>query len=177
MFGLHTHTHTHIHRPFWVASIEDLVGDAGHLNAFEGQPWDIIQLAWIWGLNEDLYDSIAERHGRGRQLARVRFQFGTSAYIISRSGMEKVLDLFFLDRSPHGLIRLQEGGRQAELYVAAAGNVLVTVPSLFTIEGSDTTISTGEEEQRRLRSHRESNSFHIKAMFDLYHAAQKERAS
>lgn len=107
----------------------------------------------------------------------MRFQFGTSAYIMSRAGMEKVVDAFFLDRSPQGLIRLQEGGRQAELYVAAASNVLVTVPSLFTIEGSDTTISTGEEEQRRLSSHRESNNIHTKAMFDLYHAAvKKEKA-
>jgi hypothetical protein len=124
-------------------------------------------LAWIWGLNENLYDSIQERHGRGQQLVRVRFQFGTSAYIISRTGMERVLDTFFSDRSPQGLIQLREGGSQAELYVAAAQNVLVTVPSLFTIDGSDTTISTGEEEQRRLNSHRESNWIHIKATFDL----------
>lgn len=158
-----------------MASIQDLVDEADALNAFENQPWDLIQLAWIWGLNEDLYDNIKDRHGPGRQLVRVRFQFGTSAYLISRAGMEKVLDAHFSDRSPQGLIRLQEGGRQAELYVAAAPNVLVTVPSLFTIDGSDTTISTGEEEQRRLRSHRESNWVHVRAMLDVHRAADKSR--
>lgn len=132
-----------------------------------------MQLAWIWGLNEELYDNIQERHGRGRQLVRVRFQFGTSAYIISRAGMEKVLDAFFSDRSPQGLIQLWEGGRQAELYVATASNVLVTVPSLFTIDGADTTISTGEEERRRLSSHRESNWIHVQATLDLNRRAPK----
>lgn len=155
--------------------MDELVVEANTLDAFDGQPWDIIQLAWIWGLNEDLYENIEKRHGRGHQLVRLRFQFGTSAYIISRTGMERVLDTFFSDRSPQGWIELWEGGRQAELYVASAQNVLVTVPSLFTIEGSDTTISTGEEERRRLSSHRESNSIHVKVMLDLHRASLKER--
>lgn len=145
--------------------------EAERLEAFEGNPWDIIQLGWIWGLNEELYDNIEER--LGHQLVPQRLQFGTSAYIISRPGMEKVMDAHFSDRTPQGLMQLQEGGRQAELYVAAASNVLVTVPSLFTIEGSDTTISTGEEGARRLRSHRESNAIHTKAMLDLFRHAKR----
>lgn len=132
-----------------------------------GDPWGLIQLAWIWGLDEGLYDDMEAQYGQGHHLVRTRFQFGTSAYIISKAGMENVLDSFFSD----GLVRLQEGGRQAELYVSAASNVLVAVPSLFTIEGYDTTISTGEEEQRRLSSHRESNNVHIKATLDLFYAS------
>jgi hypothetical protein len=46
--------------------------------------------------------------------------------------------------------------------------VLVTVPSLFTIKGSDTTISTADEERRRLASHRKSNWVHVKAMLDVH---------
>lgn len=136
------------------------------------EPWDLIQLSWIWGLNEELYDDISRRiGGPADQLVRTRFQFGTSAYVVSRSGMAKIMDAFFTDETPAGIIRLDEGGRQAELYVSTASNILVTVPSLFPIEGSDTTISTGEEEERRLRSHRESNSIHAKAVLDLFRAA------
>jgi hypothetical protein len=134
--------------------------------------WDLIQLSWIWGLNEDLYDGIEQRlDGAADQLVRSRFQFGTSAYVISRSGMRKILGKYFSGNTPSGMIHLEEGGRQAELYVSTASNILVTVPSLFPIEGSDTTISTGEEEERRLRSHRESNSIHAKATLDLFRAA------
>ena len=90
--------------------------------------------------------------------------------------MHKILRAYFSDDTLYGDIRLKEGGQQAELYVSTAANVFVTVPSLFPIEGSDTTISTGEEEQRRLRSHRESNSIHAKATLDLFRAARAARA-
>ena len=85
--------------------------------------------------------------------------------------MRKVLNAYFSDDTPTSQVRLEQGGRQAELYVSTASNILVTVPSLFPIEGSDTTISTGEEEERRLRSHRESNSIHAQATMDLFRAA------
>jgi len=134
--------------------------------------WGLIQLSWIWGLNEELYHGVAHRaDGPMHQLVQTRFQFGTSAYVISRSGMRKVLNAYFSDDTPTSQVRLEQGGRQAELYVSTASNILVTVPSLFPIEGSDTTISTGEEEERRLRSHRESNSIHAQATMDLFRAA------
>jgi hypothetical protein len=103
------------------------------------------------------------------------FQFGTSAYIISKRGMEKILDAYFTDRAETGQIRLRKGGDQAELYIyGAVSNLYVAVPSFFTIEGSDTTISIGEESQRRLSSHRESNNIHIKATFDLCHKMKED---
>lgn len=146
---------------------------AGNLTVRDKDPWDLIQLSWVWGLNEELYDGISLRAGNpARQLVRTRFQFGTSAYVISRVGMHKILDAYFSDDTPYGNVRLEEGGRQAELYVSTAANLLVTVPSLFPIDGSDTTISTGDEEERRLRSHRESNNIHAKATLDLFRAAQ-----
>lgn len=144
----------------------------------DDDPWDIIQLAWIWGLDEGLYDDLPRRAGGASdQLVHTRFQFGTAAYVISRAGMRKILSAYFSDDTVDGKIRLEEGGRQAELYVSTASNVLVAVPSLFPIEGSDTTISTGEEEHRRLRSHRESNSIHAKATLDLFRAAKARRAA
>jgi len=138
--------------------------------------WDLIQLSWIWGLNEELYDDITLRaDGPMHQLVNTRFQFGTSAYVLSRSGMRKILGAYFSADTPTAKIRLEEGGRQAELYVSTASNIFVTVPSLFPIEGSDTTISTGEEEERRLRSHRESNSIHAQATMDLFRAGMDVR--
>lgn len=159
-------------RPFWTSSIRELVSAADTLMPPDKDTWGLIQLSWIWGLNQELYDGIAHRvDGPTHQLAPMRFQFGTSAYVISRTGMCKVLNAYFSDDTPTSQIRLEQGGRQAELYVGTASNILVTVPSLFPIEGSDTTISTGEEEERRLRSHRESNSIHAQATLDLFRAA------
>ena len=83
--------------------------------------------------------------------------------------MSNVLDAYFSDRTPIGTIRLRGGGDQAELYVyGPVSRLYVAVPSFFTIEGSETTISIGEESKKRLASHRESNNIHIKAMLDLY---------
>ena len=87
-----------------------------------------------------------------------------------------ILDAYFTDRTKTGQIRLRKGGDQAELYIyGAVSNLYVAVPSFFTIEGSDTTISTGKESHRRRSSHRESNNIHIKAIFDLYHEMKKEK--
>jgi len=91
--------------------------------------------------------------------------------------MGTILDAYFTDRTETGQIRLRKGGDQAELYIySAVSNLFVAVPSFFTIEGSDTTISIGEESRRRLLSHRESNNIHIKTTFDLYHEMKKERS-
>jgi hypothetical protein len=140
--------------------------------------WDIIQTAWIWGMDENLYDRSVHPVAPGRHVLSKRFQFGTSAYIISKRAMETILDTYFSDRTPTGQIRLRRGGDQAELYVyGAVSRLYVAVPSLFTIEGSDTTISIGEESQRRLSSHRESNNIHTKTTFDLYHEMKKQKKS
>lgn len=121
-------------------------------------------------MDENLYDRNVHNITPDQHVLQKRFQFGTSAYIISKRGMEKVLDAHFSDRTANSLIRLRKGGDQAELYVyGVVSDFYVTIPSYFTIEGSETTISVGEESQRRLSSHRESNSIHTKAIFDLYH--------
>jgi len=152
-----------------------VVNEAGN---YSGGKWDMVQIAWIWGMDEKLYDRAAHNFGPGRHVLQTKFQFGTSAYIISKRGMGMILDAYFTDRTETGRIRLRKGGNQAELYIyGAVSNLYVAMPSFFTIEGSDTTISTGEESQRRLSSHRESNSIHIKMTFDLYHEMKKERSS
>jgi len=136
----------------------------------------MVQMAWIWGMDKTLYDRGAHNFGPRRHILQTRFQFGTSAYIISKRGMEKILDAYFTDSTENGQICLRRGGDQAELYIyGAISNLFVAVPSFFTIEGSDTTISTGEESQLRLSSHRESNSIHIKTAFDLFHEMKKEK--
>lgn len=151
----------------------DAVYEAGNYSA---STWEIIQTAWIWGMDEDLYDRSMHPFGPGHHVLPKRSQFGTSAYIISKRGMEKVLDAYFSDRTAAAQIRLRTGGDQAELYVyGAVSSLYVAVPSMFTIEGSDTTISVGEEGKRRLSSHRKSNTIHTKTTFDLYRESQKTR--
>jgi len=165
----------HRHRPFWTGSLIDLVNEAVK---YSNGSWEVVQAAWIWGMDENLYDRSVHPFGPGRHVLPKRFQFGTSAYIISKRGMEKILDAYFTDRTESGQIRLRKGGNQAELYIyGAVSNLYVAVPSVFTIEGSDTTISIGEESQRRLSSHRESNNIHIKTTIDLYHEMKKEGSS
>ena len=140
--------------------------------------WEVVQAAWIWGMNEDVYDRSVHPFGPGCHVLPKRFQFGTSAYIISKRGMGKILDAYFTDRTETGQIRLRKGGDQAELYIyGAVSNLYVAAPSVFTFEGSDTTISIGEEGRRRLSSHRESNNIHIKTTIDQYYEMKKERSS
>ena len=165
----------HRHRPFWTESLIDVVNEA--VNYSNGS-WEVTQTAWIWGMDEDVYDRSVHPFSPGRQVLRKRFQFGTSAYIVSKRGMGKILDAYFTDRTETGQIRLRKGGDQAELYIyGAVSNLYIVVPSFFTIEGSDTTISIGEESQRRLSSHRASNKIHIKTTFELYHDMKKARLS
>lgn len=171
--SLHAHFIHTTCRPFWTNSLVDVINEAGNYSA---GTWDMVQMAWIWGMDETLYDRDAHNFGPDRHLLQTRFQFGTSAYVISKGGMGKILNAYFTDRTETGQIRLRKGGDQAELYIyGAISNLYVAMPSFFTIEGSDTTISVGEESQRRLSSHRESNSIHIKTTFDLFHEMKKKK--
>lgn len=90
----------------------DAVQEAGNYSV---DTWDIIQTAWIWGLDEDSYYRSVHSFGPGRDALQERFQFGTSAYIISKGGMEKILDAYISDRTEAGQIHLRSGGDQAEL--------------------------------------------------------------
>ena len=160
----------HRHRPFWTGSLIDLVNEA--VNYSNGS-WEVVQAAWIWGMDENLYDRSVHPFGPARHVLPKRFQFGTSAYIISKRGMEKILDAYFTEdwTNPPS----ERGRSSRALHLRCRSYLYVAVPSFFTIEGSDTTISTGDESHRRLSSHRESNNIHIKATFDLYHEMKKEK--
>ena len=110
-------------------------------------------------MDKDLYDRLVHPFGPGRHALQKRFQFGTSAYIISKGGMENILDAYFSDRTEAGQIHLRSGGDQAELYVyGPVSSLYVAAPSLFTVEGSGTITSKGEESRRPLSSHRDSNN-------------------
>lgn len=163
---------THHSRPFWTNSLQDLVQE---VNDFTKGAWDLIQAGWVWGLNESIYADIITRHGHGRHLRRQHIQWGLGAYIISKNGMDKVISSFFSETE--GTIRLQEGRKEAELYVSAASNVYLAFPSFFTVEGSDTEISVGQDKASRLQGHQKSNAIHIKATIDLFHQMLKDMSS
>ena len=100
---------------------------------------------------------------------------GLGAYVISKNGMEKVISSFF--SKTEGTIRLQEGRKEAELYVSAASNAFVAFPSFFTVEGSDTGRSVGQDKASRLQGHQKSNAIHMKATIDFFHEMLKETFS
>lgn len=137
--------------------------------------WDLIQVGWIWGLNESIYADVTMIHGCGRHLRREQFQWGLGAYIISQKGMEKVISSFF--SKIDGTVHLQEGRKQAELYLSVASDAYIAFPSFFTVEGSDTGISVGQDKAYRLQVHQKSNAIHIKTTLDIYHEMLKNKTS
>lgn len=127
-------------------------------------PWNLIQAGWIWSRDPKVY--VKYRPQPGRQLFQERFQWGTSAYVITRSGMGMLLDAFFSDRSSTGLIRLLDKGEVVEYYFDALGTgVYVSVPSLFTVLEGKSTIAGRDEYRHNL--HLQSNNVHTRETFDL----------
>ena len=120
-------------------------------------PWSLIQAGWTWGHYPEIY--VKNRPQPGRQLFQERFQWGLFAYIINRRGMETLLDAYFSDRSPAGLIRLLGVGEVAERYFdALEAGIYIALPSLFVIQGGESMIAGGHE--HRMYLHLRSNSVH-----------------
>ena len=94
----------------------------------------MVQMAWIWGMDETSYDRGAHNFGPSRHVLQTHFQFGTSAYLVSKRGMENILDAYITDRAETGQIRLRRGDDQAEVYIyGAISNLYVAVPTLHTV--------------------------------------------
>jgi len=91
------------------------------------------------------------------------FDFGAAAYIVSRAGMERILELYFTDETENSLVRPQMRGSDLIIiaYYEAVGRTYVVFPSLFTVEGEDSTIAgEGEEKEVRLGRQGRSNERH-----------------
>lgn len=129
--------------------------------------WTVLQLGWIWGQDESLYKDFAP--SMEQRLYPAPFQWGLQAYVVSRRGMEAMIDEFFSDRTPQGKMQLLDDVGVVEYYFGKLDNVLVALPSLFTVEGMTSTI----EPSNSLRNdqHRESNSHHIHATLQLYYSS------
>ena len=137
-------------------------------------PWSILQLAWIWGKNASIYETGVVNSDR--RVFPMEFQYGTAAYVVSRYGMEAIVDAYFSSRAPTGKVRLLPKVEVAESYFERLPNVLVALPSLFTVRGLDTFLLGGQAGRERNEQHRDSNRRHIDATMELYyHAMQKHR--
>jgi len=127
-------------------------------------PWSLIQAGWTWHRDHSIY--VNNRPGPERLLFQERFQYGLIAYIISRSGMETILDAFFSDRTSTGLIRLMDPIGVAENYFdALKGGVYVSLPSFFTILEGESVIAGRDE--KRLNIHLRSNNIHTHETLNL----------
>jgi hypothetical protein len=121
-------------------------------------PWSLIQAGWTWFRDYKIYTN--NRPQPGRHLFQEKFQFGLIAYIISKSGMETILDTYFSDRSSTGLIRLMDPVGVAEWYFdVLQSGVYVSLPSLFTILEGESVIAGRDE--GRLNIHLRSNNIHM----------------
>lgn len=154
-------------RPFWTSSIPDLIREA---NEYFGakQAWTVLQLGWIWHQENDMYGGFAPTWER--RLFPAFSLWGAQAYVVSRHGMEAMIDRFFSDRTAESMVRLLEGVGVVEFYFESLGNetMLVALPSLFTVDGTTSTVEPSNPYRREL--HRESNNRHIQATLQLYYS-------
>ena len=82
------------------------------------------------------------------------FYAGAAAYIVSKTGMEKLLDVYFTNRTESSLLKPLLRGRNLvlEAYYAELEGTYVVHPTLFTVEVEDTTIGEeGEEAMERMK--------------------------
>lgn len=120
--------------------------------------------------NQEIYKTTA--WGPHKRLIQEEFQYGMAAYIISRRGMEAVLEKFFVDKMPNGLVKpllepTSQGVLTIEGYFEKLETNYLAMPALFLIDTFDTTIGAGKLARYRLMSYRMSNDKHIDATFDL----------
>lgn len=96
--------------------------------------------------------------------------WGAQAYVVSRQGMEAMIDRFFSDRTAQSTVRLMDSVGVVEFYFESLGNdtMLVALPSLFTVDGTTSTVEPSNPHRREL--HRESNNRHIQATLRLYYS-------
>lgn len=110
-----------------------------------------------------------------RRVLPMEFQYGTSAYVISRYGMEATLDAYFSSRTATGKIRLLRNVDVTESYFEAIPNALVVVPSLFTVKGFDTMVVGGDAAIERNSHHKDSNRRHVEATMQLYYRTSQDQ--
>lgn len=97
------------------------------------------------------------------------FDFGASAYLISRDGMEAVLDKYFTDRTVEGqFLPIRKSGMfvTLEAYLSSIPDTLVVSPSMFTVEVKGTSMMKDPHNAaKRLGEHAESNHIHTSLYF------------
>jgi GR25 family glycosyltransferase involved in LPS biosynthesis len=153
--------------PCWTSPIFDLVKDV------EAKAWSIIQLSWLVVKDKAIYHTAD--WGPNRRLVAHPNQYGAAAYLISRAGMEGIVDRFFTDRTATGLVKVfaePDSWKNivVETYLGKLPNCYVSMPSLFLVETHDTTIGSGRGSNFRLQSWRLSNLQHISATLKLFDA-------
>jgi len=130
-------------RPLWGYSIEDF------LSKVRGKEWGILQLGWLDIIDARLYKDPQWQSQRRAALVQRKFAYGAMAYVISRTGMKNVLDLFFEPSTGAGDVMTRNIGPllegrflTVEAHLARVPYTYISVPSIFITEAEDSTIST-----------------------------------
>lgn len=113
--------------------------------------WNSIQLYWTCTHQEWCVDAYAEHSNHpliSPQLLSHPFEWGAAAYLISRAGMKAVIDQYFSDDSPQGLIQPLVEGREIwiENYLKVLPATYLAMPPLFITDyKAESTISNDPE--------------------------------
>jgi hypothetical protein len=124
--------------PYWTISLQGLVD----LASMADTPWETIQLHSHWDRGDPLWNLTANANYLiGGHLLETRFRHSAAAYIISRRGMSKIMDMFFSNHTSQGVLRLArrepdnpdwDGGPDSDGYLPTAiTSNLVAVPNPF----------------------------------------------
>jgi hypothetical protein len=154
--------------PYWTVSLQGLV------DILEGsdQAWDSIQLHAITVPTDRIWETAMNASQLlGGQLLKAKWRWSAGAYLLSRRGMEKVVDMFFTDRSSDGgvLLRMShdnyaDAGPDSRYYLPAAlQNNFIVMPSMFlthdvsshfgALRGFDTVTGFQDVHKRMWRLH------------------------
>ena len=151
--------------PYWTESMADLIAQTN------SSDWGIIQVGFTVGKTPKPYQNKDIKWGQeGRRVIPSvgGFEWGAFSYVISRKGMEYVLDRFFEgDRTAEGKVAAMYEGWAApvEYYLDKVPNPFIAMPPLFMAETSASTIGLDQVDER-LDFHRHSNQEHLMASFD-----------
>lgn len=100
------------------------------------------------------------------------FEFGAAAYIISRSGMEAVMNAHFINRTATGLVKPVLDHPlfiTLESYLSDVAATYVVTPSLFDVEAEGSTIlEGGDEADKRVNEYVSSNQIHLEKTLEMF---------
>lgn len=134
--------------PFWTRGIGDVIDDLNR----HAEGWETAQLGW-W--IPEGPDSVPQENVVAGYLARRQFTYLTSAYLISRPAMEKVMDKHFADKTATGkVIPALEGMLQIDAsgyYGSLMAANYIVMPAMFITHARGSSIGKSDRDEQHAK--------------------------